>query len=201
MTTMTPTPMAFNNPNHTPEIQALLRAVEETFGRSVASTSHFTALSYTIESVTGNYMSDSTLKRLWNYVPSAAAPRISTLDILSQYAGYRNFNAFCDKLRQDNKNSSEFFTSVYIASEDIPKDGCIEFGWSPDRLVTLRHLGECRFRVESSRNSKLQPGDEFETASFMTSYPLYISRILRKGEWTSSFVAGKNGGLTVLRLL
>ena len=89
MKTMTPTPMAFNNPNHTPEIQALLRAVEETFGRSVASTSHFTALSYTIESVTGNYMSDSTLKRLWNYVPSAAAPRISTLDILSQYAGYR----------------------------------------------------------------------------------------------------------------
>lgn len=191
----------FDNPHHTPEILALMRAVEEKFGRSVATSSHFAALSYAIESDTGCYMSDSTLKRLWGYVPNVPAPRINTLDILAQFAGFRTFGVFCDKLKEDNKNSSEFFSSSFVVPEELPEGTCVELGWAPDRVLTIKHLGNCRFRVESAENSKLLPGDEFETASLMTGYPLYISRILRGGKWRSSFVGGKNGGLTLLRVL
>jgi hypothetical protein len=65
----------------------------------------------------------------------------------------------------------------------------------------VEYLGEQRFRVVESRNSKLRPGDEFEAASMMTGYPLCLSGVLRDGKMTTPFVGGKQGGLTIVRIV
>ena len=189
----------FENPHHTPEILALMEAVEKRLGRRPETSTQFIALMYAIESMTGCHLSASTLKRLWGYVNDAPAPRVSTLDILAQYVGEHTFRSFCNRLKVGKEDSSAFFKTAFIEPEKLKVGELVEIGWAPDRLVRIAYLGNRRFRVVSARNAKLLPDDEFETASLMTGYPLCLSGVLRHGEWTTPFVAGKNGGLTVVR--
>ena len=186
---------------HTPEILSLMRAVEERFGRRPETSMQFIALSYAIEAACGEHLSASTLKRMWGYVNSTAAPRISTLDILSQYVGHKSFRTFCESLRAGKEETSAFFQTSFVVAEELEPGTLVEVGWAPDRLVRVEYLGEQRFRVIKSLNSKLQAGDEFEAASFMTGYPLCISGVLRDGKMTSPFIGGKKGGLTIVRIV
>lgn len=176
-----------------------MEAVEKRFDRRPDTSTLFIALSYAIESATGQHLSTSTLKRLWGYVNDAPAPRISTLDILAQYVGDHSFRSFCNRLKVGKEDTSAFFKTAFIAPEELAEGSLVEIGWVPDRLVQIEYLGENLFRVVSSKNSKLQVGDEFEATSLMTGYPLCLSGVLRDGKWTTPFVAGKNGGLTIVR--
>ncbi len=187
------------NPYHTPEIQALMAAVEQRFQRKPETTMHFIALSFAIESATGNQLSASTLKRLWGYVNNIPAPRVTSLDILSQYVGHKSFRAFCEWLRAKTVETSAFFQTSYLIPEELTPGTLMELGWEPDRLVRVEYLGGQNFRVIESRNSKLQKGDVFEASSLMTGYPLCLSGVLREGKLTSPFVGGKKGGLTIVR--
>jgi hypothetical protein len=191
----------FSNPHHTPEILALMTAVEGRFGRRPETSTQFISLSYAIETVTGELLSASTLKRLWSYVSSTPAPRINTLDILSQYVGQRSFRTFCESLRAGREETSGFFQTSFVVAEELEPGTLVEVGWAPDRLVRVEFLGEQRFKVVEARNSKLRPGDEFETASMMTGYPLCLSGVLRDGKMTTPFVGGKQGGLTIVRIV
>lgn len=73
-------------------------------------------------------------------------------------------------------------------------------GWSPNRLITLRYMGNSIYEVVASANSKLLSGDRFCTGCFIKGQPLLLPYIDRNGEHTMPFVAGRNGGLTVLKL-
>ena len=73
-------------------------------------------------------------------------------------------------------------------------------GWAPDRVVEIRYLGDFMFEVEKSCNSKLKSGDRFELSDIILGYPLYISRILREGEYTPAYVAGQDGGINLLKV-
>ena len=64
----------------------------------------------------------------------------------------------------------------------------------------MRFLGNFTLEVEKSVNSKLKVGDRFELSDIILGYPLFISRILRDGEYTSAYIAGQNGGITMLEL-
>ena len=48
-------------------------------------------------------------------------------------------------------------------------------------------------------NSKLQSDDMFVTGCFIKEQPLYLPYIERNGERTPPFVAGRNGGLSIVR--
>lgn len=187
------------NPHHTPEILALMEAVEKRFDRKPETSTQFISLSIAIKTITSQNLSESTLKRLWGYVNNSPAPRVNTLDILAQYVGHRSFRAFCENLRKEQDDSSAFFKTSFIVPEELSEGAQVEIGWAPDRLIVIEYLGDYHFRVVSAKNSKLQPGDEFEATSLMTGYPLYLSGVLRNSSWTTPFVGGKNGGLTIVR--
>ena len=183
-----------------PELNYLLTQVEKHYGRRVATSTDFEALSVFIEHETGELLSASTLKRLWGYVTSHPSPRKDTLDILCRFIGHRDFRAFCDSLRATEAFASNFLTDKAVYSTELAPDAVLTIGWNPNRIVTLRHLGGGAFEVTASENSKLLPGDRFEVSHLMKGYPLFIPRILRAGEYTPAYVAGNNGGLTLLRL-
>ena len=178
-------------PNHAPEVLALMEAVEKKFERKPETTTQFDKLSDAC------HVSSSTLKRLWGYVNNTPVPRIGTLDVLSKYVGHRSFRAFCENLKKSD--SSAFFTTSFISTEELTEGDQIELGWAPDRLIRIEYQGDNYFRVVSAQNSKLEPNDEFEVLSLMTGYPLCLSGVLRNGSWTTPFVGGKNGGLTIVR--
>ena len=181
-----------------PELNYLLSLVEKRYGRRIATTSDFEALSVVIERDTSELVSASTLKRMWGYVSSKPVPRISTLDILSRFIGKQDFKDFCDSLKNNPEFDSGFFSSEYLISSELADGAYLTIGWNPGRSVKLKHISDDKFVVESSLNSHLKVGDEFEVSSFMLGYPLYIPRILRDGQYTSSYIAGAADGLTLL---
>lgn len=184
-----------------PELNYLLAKVEKKYGQSIKTTTDFEALSVVIERDTGELLSASTLKRLWGYVSLNPAPRVSTLDILSRYLDWNNFEEFRAWLKTTPDFESTFFTTQIINVSDLKSGSRVLIGWNPNRLVELEYHGGHRFTVISNENSQLQKDDEFELTSLMLGYPMYISRILRNGEYTPAYVAGKIEGLNLLKIV
>lgn len=183
-----------------PELNYLLSEVEKHYGRRISTSTDFEALSVVIEHDINEMVSSSTLKRLWGYVSSNPVPRISTLDVLSRYIGYKDYLDFCGKVKSSPAFESGFFSSKCINTSELSAGCTVNIGWNPNRVVSLKYLGGYRFRVTVSLNSQLREGDEFELTSFMLGYPLYIPRIFRDGDYTPSYIAGSNDGLTVLNV-
>ena len=86
-------------------------------------------------------------------------------------------------------------------SSDLNRGDKVEIGWSPNRMVRLEYLGNSRYTVIESRNSKMLFGDVFVTGCFIAEQPLYLPFLERDGERTPPFVAGRNGGLSIVRIL
>ena len=178
-----------------PEMTFLLTRVEQAYGKRVCTPYDFETLSYLILEKTGKYISISTLKRIWDYVPATTVPRSTTLDILCKYVGHKDFITFCNDLKNNTSFTSRFFSAKCLNASDIEAGQTVTITWMPNRTVRLKYLGEGRFRVIEQHNSKLMEGDEFERQFIMTGYPLMIQRILRNGEYTPTYIAGSEGGI------
>ena len=182
-----------------PELAELLRLVEERFARRLSTTTDYEVLSLVIERDTGELVSSSTLKRLWGYVNYSSFPRIKTLDTLSLFIGYPGFKAFCDYLKENGSTPSSFFTTHVLFSSSLKEGASVRIGWAPNRVVNLKYLGNDRFEVSSSVNTKLKAGDSFETSEFILGVPLFLGSVTRAGgEETPPYVAGKAEGLNLL---
>ena len=182
-----------------PELQSLLSAVERKFGRRVATTTDFEALSVVMEYEKGETLGATTLKRLWGYISQRATPRLSTLDILSRYVGYGDFSQYCVETQKDAEVSAFFGTSLVLSS-DLEEGARLTLGWAPNRVVRLVHETGNWYRVEESVHSKLMSGDRFQLSCFFKGCPLVIPAIYREGKVTLPYIAGKAEGLNLLEL-
>ncbi len=183
-----------------PELAYLLTEVEKKYGRRIATTTDFESLSVVIEHQIGELISSSTLKRLWGYVSLNPTPRVATLDGLSRFIGHRDFKAFCNYLKDSQVYASNFFTSRCQTVAELKPETVVQIGWAPNRLVKMLYLGNYQFEVISSENSQLMVGDRFELSEIIVGYPLFISRILRDGAYTPSYVAGQIDGINLLKV-
>lgn len=181
-----------------PEIIELLSIVEKKYKKNLQTTTDFEEFSYHLKAKLGEHISTSTLKRLWGYVNDQHAPRQSTLDILSRYISHNNFNEFCHWLKSSDTYNSSFFSAKQILTKDLMPGEEIEIGWSPNRYLRLQYTGNGLFLITQSLQSKLQEGDIFEVSAFLLGQPLSLPYIIRNGERTSPFIAGRNGGLTLI---
>lgn len=184
-----------------PEICELQRLIEEKYGKPLRTTTDFNEVSFFIHRVGGVEVSASTLKRLWGYVGDSHSPRSQTLDALARYLGYEHFDAFCAWLKSTSAYSSSFFSTKQLMTKDLQEGQRVEIGWAPNRYLLLLYRGNGLFEVMESKASKLQQGDCFEAQCFMEGYPLYLSYVLRDQAKTSPFIAGRNGGLTLINPL
>lgn len=181
-----------------PEIVELLSIVEKKYKKNLQTTTDFEEFSYHLKTVLGEHISTSTLKRLWGYVNDQHAPRQSTLDILSRYINHNNFNEFCHWLKSSDTYNSSFFSTKQILTKDLIPGEEIEIGWSPNRYLRLQYTGNGLFLITKALQSKLQKGDIFEVSAFLLGQPLSLPYIIRDGQRTSPFIAGRNGGLTLI---
>ena len=184
-----------------PELQYLLELVEKQYGRKLSTTTDFESLSVIIEKATGELLSSSTLKRLYGYVSLNTVPRKTTLDILSRFIGNRDYETFRISLSNDPQFSSRFFSAKTVTTSELKAGDRLRIGWPANRIVTLNYLGNDLFEVETSVNASLVKGDRFRQVSFMKGYPLYLSRILRNGDYPPAYVAGMNSGLNLLEVV
>lgn len=184
-----------------PEITELLHWVEHTYGKPLHTTTDFEEFSLALKRKGLGEISSSTLKRLWGYVADKHQPRMTTLDLLSQYVGHHHFQAFCQWLKKSTAYNSSFFSAQQLNATQLRTGQEVEIGWAPNRYLRLRYEGDSQFQVVEARESKLQAGDRFETACFLLGQPLSLGYVLRQGQRTPPFIAGRNGGLTLLNCL
>ncbi len=184
---------------NTPEIEELKLLVEQHYGKSLSTTTDFEEFTVLLQKRYGLVVSSSTMKRLYGYVGDSHKPRVATLDILARYIGHKDYASFVQWLKKSTRYNSSFFDANQLVSSDLQSGGYVEIGWSPNRLLRLVYLGNSTYRVVESSNSKLHVGDMFMTGCFIKGQPLYLPYIERGGEHTPPFVAGRNGGLSIMR--
>lgn len=181
-----------------PEIAELLLQVEKAYVKPLNSSTDFEELSIQLKYKLGMSISSSTLKRLWGYVNDAHSPRPQTLDVLARYLGHADFKDFCMWLKHTTAYNSSFFSAKRILVEDLNPGMEVEIGWSPNRYLRLRYKGDGLFEVREAKESKLVRGDLFQAVSFLMGQPLFLPYVERGGKRLSPFIAGRNGGLTML---
>ena len=68
-----------------------------------------------------------------------------------------------------------------IRSADLQPDAQVEIAYLPDRRLKLQYLGDQRYCVVESENSKLWVGDEVEIQNFVLHHPLLVLNVWRNG--------------------
>lgn len=181
-----------------PELQTLLEEVERAYGRPIKTSKDFYIVSALIEHDCGEVLSAATLKRLWGYVSLQTTPRKSTLDTLSKYVGYHDFDDFRTSMYGRADDTSGFFDATYLSSDDIPEGAVLRIGWEPGRFLRLKKKEDSCFEVIENHNSKLQEGDRFQVSCFIKGLPLIIPVIYRGEQELPAFIAGKSKGINLL---
>jgi hypothetical protein len=151
-------------------------------------------LSLDIESRTQVRIGATTLKRLLGFAHDERTPHASTLDVIAHYLGYRHWEELA---KIEDKGNSDFGTTdEEVRSADLQPGDCVEIAYLPDRIVKMQYLGNNRYRVMESRNSKLLVGDEVEILNFVLHHPLLVVNVWRDGQPMGQFTAGRVSGLS-----
>ena len=182
-----------------PEISELKKRIEQQLKRKVKTPNDFIFLSGAVWERTHETISSTTLKRLWGYVDGADETRNSTLEILSRFLGFDNWDDFLAEIHKDS--GSDLVTSPHINAKELTIGDRIFVSWKPDRRCTFRYLGDMKFIVETAENSKLKVGDTFFANLFILGEPLYLSDLVQGNSSPMAFVVGNRDGLCELEVL
>ena len=145
-------------------------------------------------------VSRTTLMRLWGYVDEEVTPRKGTLDILSRFLGYQDWESYQENASlPKEQQSSPVMSRKLNVNSDLYIGERLRLTWQPDRVCDVEYLGELSFRVIASENTRIQPGDTFQCSLIIEGEPLYLDN-LRKGDGSSSaetiaYVCGKKTGV------
>ena len=140
-------------------------------------------------------LSVSTIKRVWGYVTGYATIRVSTLNILSRYAGCRDWRDFCDTM--SSPDVSSFPSGDVVALSTLAVGDCVEVKWSPGRRIVVQNLGQGRMRVTESQRSKLTVGTTFSCSGFVNGEQLVLTQVeTASSERAMTYVCGKRGGIS-----
>lgn len=182
------------------EVIALRKAVENKFCEPLNTSNDFINLSNAILESCNETLSSSTLKRIWGYVKGYNKIRFYSLDILSKFAGYENFDSFIKDLDSKKEIYSNVILSENIKTNELQEGDKIKIGWLPNRECIIEYQNNDEFIVITSKNSKLKSGNTFTCTHFIKNEPLYINNLVQDivEREPKMFVAGKKSGLTIL---
>ena len=152
------------------------------------------------EKVAGTAINAKTLKRFYGYdqMDSGSSVRLYTLDVLSQYVGYSNWNEYLEHLHLSEGAGSGDFKGKEINADSLQVGETLQITWLPNRKSILKYLGNQRFEIVETENSKWQVGDTFICMHFIQGKPLYVDNLTDKdGKLKSTmYVVGENEGVT-----
>lgn len=177
--------------------QQLCNIIEETLGYKLNTPRDFSCLSKIIFSRQHVQISPTTLKRVWGYLKENTETRISTLNILSRFIGYKDWSEFCKNNNPIEVEMQEYFiTNKKISACDIQIGQEIEINWYPNRYCLILYMGNQTFKIIKSINSKLSKGNTFKCNLFIEGEPLYMDDLIQNNDTPTPYVTGKKGGIT-----
>lgn len=182
------------------DIRALIASIEEAIGYKVTGPKNFNRLVDFILERTGEYVSATTLKRIWGYLDEPLKTRYNTLSTLARAIGYRDYNDFLQ--RNDNAPcetkipSTEKYGKSIDVLADLETGDRVDLYWHPGRECKVRYLGDMTFVVEESRLTRLKPRDTFRCHLIIAGHPLYLSNLKHGQSRPTAYICGKiHGGI------
>ena len=183
-----------------PEVQELRLRIETKLGESLRRTV-YKRLSIAIYDSTKINISESTLQRVWGYVSSSEKVNEETLDILSKYVGYDNWQSFKKEVMDSDENDSNILNQDHsISTSELQIGDILQLGWQPNRYCEIRYCGENKFEVTHSENAKLQVGDTFKCGLFIKDELLSLDEVRQytNPHTPRIMIIAKKSGLTML---
>lgn len=181
------------------EIRELIRLVESKLGRPLAAPVDFSLLSLEIEKTLNETISISTIKRLVGYVNDEHRPSVTTLNLLSRYVGFKNWQTL--QLHLDDTTSGSLNEDI-IQSSNLSIGDELEMEWLPDRYCHVKFMGNNQFEVIDVKGSRhLQVGDTFETLVLCLGQPVMGTNHMHGNEQRPIYIIGRRHGLSALRII
>lgn len=179
-----------------PEIfSRMISQVEEAASVRVSVPKDYDLLSEKIFARTGQYLSPTTLKRLWGYINDGVKPSATTLTILARFLGYRDCQHFLESNDMEKESDPVMSRRVDVNTELRPGDSLV-LTWLPDRVCRVEYAGNLKFTVVESTNTRLQPDDTFCCGLFIEGEPLYIDNLFQAdSRMPVAYVCGKKNGI------
>lgn len=178
----------------------LIDALSVIAGRPLRTAPDYEFLSDIIKARTKQYVSATTLKRLDGYLTEPVVARKSTLNILSQALGYKDFSDFEQTYDRATPDSNPA-CGRYIDSS-LQAVGCVlRLAWRPDRTCSMRYLGENQWIVTEAKNTRLHVGQKLICHYFIDHEPLQLQLIADPSDPDSlngTYICGRTHGVTLM---
>ena len=172
--------------------------IHEKFGQPVRYPKDCNALADHISSTCKTKISGSTLKRLYGFVKGTQEPRLYTLDIISDYLGFKGWEHLLHSLDKSDVTESEGLDK--LKPEQVRKGQTVFLSYEPGKKIEIQKQGNV-FLIISSNDRKLIVGDEVKFGTIELHYPLTFTGILRKGENIGKIQVATISGITSIRKL
>jgi hypothetical protein len=173
--------------------------IEDEYGQPIRYSRDCDALAANISRKCRCTISASTVRRLLGFYKTDQTPRTSTLDIIAEYIGHKDWDALISTLNK-NKNRSERLLTE-INADNLRKGEKFELGYTPDKIVTIEYIGKAQFKVLKSKNSLLKEGDLFKAYHFTLHHPLFLLDVHREEKPLGELIEAKVSGITSIRKL
>lgn len=150
-------------------------------------------------------ISETTVKRLLGFV-GATSPdrhrkqRTSTLDVVAKWLGFETYDDILKEIGESD-TSSEFISFEEIIVADLAEGTKIQVRYSPSRRILMTYIGDNRFAIIESENSKLKKGDIIRVTNLVLGMEFIAGDVIRDGKSLGSYRAAKDGGLTHLEII
>lgn len=173
----------------------LTEEIEKALGFRPQSPRDFDRMSRIILEKNNQYVSSTTLKRVWGYLHDHNSPSAYTLNTLARFLGYADFKAFERKERKEE--TSSFMMPLYN-SANLSAGDSLTLTWHPDRLIVIMLLEGNKYRVVKSVNAKLSVGDIVCIDCILNGQPATFNNVFHNGKGPFAYVAGQHiGGVRV----
>lgn len=182
--------------------KSLKHLVEDSVGFQLRTSHDFEQLHDHMQQRIAEAVGVSTLKRIWGYIDGYNSVRPSTLDVICRFVGYPDWNTFvADYCGEEDRQTSHRIITSTLASSDIATGSLVALEWNPNRRLVIKHLKNGYYEVVEAHNTKLSVNDSFQCDRFLLGHPLYVNTCVHAGQSPTSFVMGKQGGLTKVTIL
>lgn len=177
-------------------IESLMRHIEEMLGRKVETPKDFDRLSTIVFNRTGLLVSNTTLKRIWGYIKEPLDTRTSTLSILANCLGYKDWETFSKAVKSQEGTipSSPLIGRRLNVLKELDPGNFVKLTWHPGRKCIAKYSGDGCFEVIESENTRLKPTDTFLCYFIIACYPLYLSELKQGDKEPIGYICGRGEG-------
>ncbi len=183
-------------------LEALVELTNRNLGYIPSSPTEFNELSLEIQRKTDRPISPSSIKRIWGYVNYDGFPTQTTLNNLARYNGFRDWESFqtSHPISSANENSG-FIEETLINTDTLRQGDRLFLKWNVGKSLEIECISHMTFRINTSRNIKLQAGDIISIHTLCVGHPVYVSNIRRGDQCIPAYIGAKKGGITNITFL